>query len=291
MDGQTKLRSSSAAKRAYCILVYVVVAFFAILAIIPFVFMFCSATWDSGNIQTSIKLWPNFKNLIGQTKANYNTLAQRSTFKFAVGFKNSMLISGCSTALTVYFSALTAYGLKCYEFKGRKTVFAIIVGVMMVPTAVNITGFYRLMNSMGLLGSKLTLIIPAIAAPNTVFFIKQYLDSSFSIDIVEAARIDGAGEFYTFNRISLPIMIPAIATQAIFSFLGSWNNFFAPSILLNKAENKTLPLMVAELYGDRFTDYGAIYFGLSASVLPVVIVYCFLQRYIISGVAAGGVKE
>lgn len=290
-DKEPKLRSNSAAKRAYAALVYIVVAFFAILAIIPFVYMFCNATWDSGSITSSFKLWPNFANGINQAKQNYHTLTSRATFSFSDGFKNSMIISVCSTLLTVYFSALTAYGLKCYEFKGRNVVYAIIVGVMMVPTAVNITGYYRLMNTMGLVDNKLSLIIPAIAAPNTVFFIKQYLDSSFSLDIVEASRIDGAGEFYTFNRISLPIMVPAIATQAIFSFLGSWNNFFAPSILLNKTSNKTLPLMVSELYGDRFVDYGAIYFGLSMSVLPVVIIYCFLQRFIISGVAAGGVKE
>ena len=111
------------------------------------------------------------------------------------------------------------------------------------------------------------------------------------MEIVEASRIDGAGEFYTFNRICLPIMIPSLATQGIFSFLGSWNNFFAPSILLSRNEDKTLPLMVSQLYGDRYTDYGMIYMGLSASVLPIVIVYAFLQRYIISGVAAGGVKE
>ena len=135
------------------------------------------------------------------------------------------------------------------------------------------------------------MIIPAIAAPATVFFIKQYLDSSFTLDIVEAARIDGAGEFFTFNAICLPIMVPAIATQAIFSFLGSWNNFFAPSILLVNNNVRTLPLMVSELYGDRYTDLGAINFGLSLSVIPVIIVYCFLQRYIIQGVAAGGVKE
>lgn len=288
---EVKLRSNSGAKRAYCALVYVVVGFFAILAIIPFVYMFCNATWDSGHITSKFLLWPNFGHAIEQATKNYHVLAERATFSFADGFKNSMIISTCSTLLTVYFSALTAYGLKCYEFKGRKLIYTIIVGVMMVPTAVNITGYYRLMNAMGLVDNKLSLIIPAIAAPNTVFFIKQYLDSSFTLDIVEASRIDGAGEFYTFNRISLPIMIPAIATQAIFSFLGSWNNFFAPSILLSKTQNKTLPLMVAELYGDRFVDYGAIYFGLSMSVLPVVIIYCFLQRFIISGIAAGGVKE
>lgn len=290
-SNDVKLRSKSGSIAAYSALVYVVVIFFAVLAVIPFWYMFMNATWDTFSIQAGIKLWPNFGNLFGQLKANWAYLANRSTFSFALGFKNSLIITVSSTILTVYFSALTAYGLSVYEFKGRKLIFTIIVGVMMVPTAVNITGFYRMMSSMGLLGSKWPLILPAIAAPSTVFFIKQYLETSLSMEIVEASRIDGAGEFYTFNRICLPIMIPSLATQGIFSFLGSWNNFFAPSILLSKNEDKTLPLMVAQLYGDRYTDYGMIYMGLSASVLPIVVVYAFLQRYIISGVAAGGVKE
>ena len=271
-------------------MVYIVVIFFAILAIIPFWYMFMNATWDSFSISSKFILWPNFGKP-SQLITNWTNLQERSTFSFAIGFKNSLIISVSSTILTVYFSALTAYGLTVYQFKGRKTVFAIIVGVMMVPTAVNITGFYRLMLGMGLLGTKWPLIIPAIAAPSTVFFIKQFLDTSFSMEIVEASRIDGAGEFYTFNKICLPIMVPAIATQGIFSFLGSWNNFFAPSILLNRTENKTLPLMVSQLYGDRYVDHGMIYLGLSASILPVIVVYAFLQRFIIQGVAAGGVKE
>ncbi len=287
---EPKLKSKSASIRAYSILVYVVVIFFSILAIIPFWFMFMNATWDTMSIQRGIKLWPN-PNGFKQLATNWTNLQERASFSFAIGFKNSFIISVSSTLLTVYFSALTAYGLTVYNFKGRKTIFAIIVGVMMVPTAVNITGFYRMMSSMHLLGTKWPLILPAIAAPSTVFFIKQYLETSLSMEIVEASRIDGAREFYTFNRICLPIMVPALATQGIFSFLGSWNNFFAPSILLSRNEDKTLPLMVAQLYGDRYTDYGMIYMGLSASVLPIVIVYAFLQRYIISGVAAGGVKE
>jgi len=285
-----KLRSKSASVKAYSALVYIVVIFFAILAVIPFWYMFMNATWDTFSIQSGIKLWPN-PNAFSQIKSNWAYLSNRSTFSFALGFKNSLIITVSATALTVYFSALTAYGLSVYDFRGRKAIFTVIVGVMMVPTAVNITGFYRLMGAMGLLGTRWPLILPAIAAPSTVFFIKQYLDTSLSKEIIEAARIDGAGEFYTFNRVCLPIMVPALATQAIFSFLGSWNNFFAPSILLTKQELKTLPLMVSLLYGDRYTDYGAIYIGLSASVLPIVIAYIFLQRYIISGVAAGGVKE
>ena len=287
---EPKLRSKSASVRAYSILVYVVVIFFSILAIFPFWYMFMNATWDTYTIQSSIKLWPNPKSF-QQLAENWNNLRYRSTFSFAIGFKNSLIISVSSTLLTVYFSALTAYGLSVYNFKGKKLIYTLIVGVMMVPTAVNITGSYRLMAQMHLLGTRWPLIIPAIAAPATVFFIKQYLETSLSTEIIEASRIDGAGEFYTFNRICLPIMIPSLATQGIFSFLGSWNNYFAPSIFLNRMEIKTLPLMVAQLYGDRYTDYGMIYMGLSASIIPVIIVYAFLQRYIISGVSAGGVKE
>ena len=290
-SNDVKLRSKSGSIAAYSALVYVVVIFFAILAVIPFWYMFMNATWDTLHIQEGIKLWPNFGHIFEQLGKNWDYLANRSTFSFALGFKNSLIITVSSTVLTVYFSALTAYGLSVYEFKGRKLIFTIIVGVMMVPTAVNITGFYRLMGGMGLLGTRWPLILPAIAAPSTVFFIKQYLDTSLSKEIIEAARIDGAGEFYTFNRVCLPIMVPALATQGIFAFLGSWNNFFAPSILLTKQELKTLPLMVSMLYGDRYTDYGAIYIGLSASVFPIIIAYAFLQRYIIQGVSAGGVKE
>ncbi len=290
-NNEPKLKSKSASIKAYSTLVYVVVIFFAILAVIPFWFMFMNATWDSFSIQSGIKLWPKIPGGIKQLITNWSSLQARASFSFPVGFLNSFIISTSATALTVYFSAMTAYGLSVYSFKGQKALFAVIVGVMMVPTAVNITGFYREMSAMHLLGTKWPLILPAIAAPSTVFFIKQYLDTSLSKEIIEASRIDGAGEFFTFNRICLPIMVPALATQGIFSFLGSWNNFFAPSILLSKNEDKTIPLMVAQLYGDRYVDYGMIYTGLSASVFPIIVVYIFLQRYIISGVSAGGVKE
>ena len=162
-SNQVKLRSKSASIKAYSALVYVVVIFFAILAIIPFWYMFMNATWDTFSIQTGIKLLPNFGHIFDQLKANWTYLSNRSTFSFALGFKNSLIITVSSTVLTVYFSALTAYGLSVYDFKGRKTVFTLIVGVMMVPTAVNITGFYRLMNAMGLLGTRWPLILPATA--------------------------------------------------------------------------------------------------------------------------------
>lgn len=285
---EKQMRSLSGMLAARSVMIYVVVGFLAILSIVPFWYMFMASTWDTFEIQSSIKMYPGS---ISQLVKNWNGLNDRSSFSMPLGFANSFIITTSATALTVYFSALTAYGIKVYDFRGKKIAFGFIVGVMMVPTAVNITGFYRLMHTMNLLGTKWPLIIPAIAAPSTVFFIKQYLDSSLSMEIIEASRIDGANEFFTFNRICLPIMVPALATQAIFAYISNWNNYFAPAIILTKSKDKTLPLMVAELYGDRFADYGQIFTGLSASVIPLIIIYSFLQRFIIQGVSAGSVKE
>jgi len=152
-------------------------------------------------------------------------------------------------------------------------------------------GFYQMAYKLGLTNSLLMLILPSIAAPSMVFFMRQYMIPSLPLEIVQAARIDGAKEFYTFNVIALPIMKPAIATQAIFSFVSSWNNLFTPMVLLTKQEKYTMPMMVSLLKGDIYkTEYGSVYLGLSLTVLPLIIVYLFLAKYIVAGVALGSVK-
>ena len=162
----------------------------------------------------------------------------------------------------------------------------------MIPAQVTSIGFYQLMYRVGLNNNLLALILPAIAAPMTVFFMRQYLLGSLQIDIINSARIDGAGELHTFNRIILPIMKPALATQAIFSFVAKWNDLFLPTILLTNKEKYTMPIMVSLLKGDIYkTEFGSIYLGLTLTVLPLFVVYFLLSKYIIAGVALGGVKE
>lgn len=135
------------------------------------------------------------------------------------------------------------------------------------------------------------LILPAIASPSMVFFMRQYMLPALSMEIIQAARIDGGGEFFIFNRIALPIMKPAIATQAIFCFVSSWNNLFTPLVLLTDQKKYTMPIMVSLLRGDIYkTEYGSVYMGLALTVLPLIVVYLLLSRYIIAGVALGGVK-
>ena len=191
----------------------------------------------------------------------------------------------------VYFSALTAYALVAYEWKLRGAFFTMILLVMMIPSQVTSIGFYQFMYKIGWTNSFAPLIVPGIAAPATVFFMRQFMLASLPLELLNAARIDGSEEFNTFNKIALPIMKPAMATQAIFSFVGKWNELFMPSILLTDNEKYTMPIMVSLLRGDIYkVEYGAIYLGLTLSVLPLFIVYFCLSKYIIAGVALGGVK-
>jgi multiple sugar transport system permease protein len=207
------------------------------------------------------------------------------------GFLNSMIISTGSTICNIYFSTLTAYALVAYDWKFRRPFFSIIMGVMMIPAQVTSIGFYQFMYRIGMTNNFLSLIIPAIAAPATVFFMRQYMIANLPMDLLEAARIDGSHEFSTFNRIVLPIMKPAMATQAIFTFVGSWNSLFLPLVLLTKQANFTMPIMVSLLRGDIYkTEYGSVYLGLTLTVLPLFVVYFLLSKYIIAGVALGGVK-
>ena len=216
-----------------------------------------------------------------------------NTYNLWYGYRNSLIISVCSTALSVFFSGLTAYGLTVYDFKLKKAATTFILAIMMIPTQVVSTGFLDFMVDIKLYDNYIPLIIPAIASPSVVFFILQYMKSSFPLEIVEAARIDGSGEFMTFIRIALPMLKPAFAVQAIFAFVASWNNYYTPSMLLlsGRLEQKTMPMMVASILGnDKVTNYGVNYLAVALSILPVIIIYLCLSKFIVKGVALGAVK-
>jgi multiple sugar transport system permease protein len=208
------------------------------------------------------------------------------------GFKNSLFVSSMVTICSLLFATATAYGLTVYQFKLRDAAFTFIMAIMMIPQQVSIIGFYKLCANIGLLNSFGAIILPAIAAPPIAFYMRQYMKGALSISLVEAARIDGCNEFRTFFTISLPIMTPALATQGIMAFIQAWNNFFTPSIVLTDKTKYTLPIQIAQMKSDTFrTDYGQVYSGIFLAILPLVIVYILLSKFIVEGVAAGGVKE
>lgn len=267
-------------------IIYIVCILLALLSILPFWIMFVNATRSTAEIQSGLSLLPSTHFM-----SNLQVLLDKS-FDPLQGFLNSLIISSSATLLTVYFSSLAAYGLVTYNWKLRKPFFTFILCVMMIPSQASAIGFYQFMYKLHWTNSFLPLILPAIAAPAVVFFMRQYLLATLSLEIVEAARVDGSGEFKTFNRIILPLMVPAVATQAIFAFVANWNNLFMPLILLTQKEKYTMPIMVSLLRGDIYkTEFGSIYMGLALTALPLFVVYFLLSRYIIAGVALGGVKE
>ncbi len=280
-------KSTSIPQLVIKIIKYVVCIALAILSILPFWIMIVNATRSTYEIQQhAIAFLPS-----QFLSSNFEVLKGKS-FNALRGFVNSTIISTGATACTVYFSSLTAYALVAYNWRMRQPFFTFIMVIMMIPSQVTSIGFYQFMYRIGMTNNYLPLILPAIAAPITVFFMRQYLLASLSIDIVNSGRIDGAGEFSIFNRIIIPIMKPAIATQAIFSFVSSWNSLFMPMILLTDSDKYTMPIMVSLLRGDIYkTEYGTVYLGLTLTVLPLFIVYFLLSKYIIAGVALGGVKE
>lgn len=231
----------------------------------------------------------NLKATINETSVNFSILT---------GYKNSGIITISCTFLTVFFSAMTAYGTHVYDFKLKDISYTVILMVMMVPVQVTSAGFVNFMIEIGLVNTYWPLIIPAVAAPAVVFFMRSYMKSSFPLDIVEAARIDGSNEFRTFLTIAIPMMKPAIAVQAIFAFIASWNNFYTPSMILIDANRggttnlRTLPMMLQMLQASQKTvDYGIVYTAIALSIIPIIIAYICLSKFIIAGVALGGVKE
>ena len=272
------------ARRAWCYLVLVLISF---LCLFFFYVLVINSTRTHFEIQKGFSLLPG-KSLV----TNFRNVLADANIPVGTGIRNSLIVSACSAALSVYFSALTAYGIYAYNFKFKKAAFALILLIMTMPTQVSALGFLQLITKMGLKNSFIPLIVPSIAAPTVFFFMKQYMDSSLPRDIIDAARIDGSGEFHTFNTVILPILKPAVAVQAIFSFVGSWNNYFTPALIISDAKWKTVPILIAQLRGADFLkfDMGKVYMMIALAILPVIIVYLILSKYIVRGIALGSVK-
>ena len=266
-------------------IIYLCLSLLAAICFLPFLLMIVNATRSGVEITHSFTLIPS-----SHLKDNWEALfAYVNLFK---GFRNSLLVAIPATILTAYFSSITAYAMAVYRFKGNAWLFKILVVFMMIPAQLSLIGFYNLCQKLHMVDSYLPLIIPAIASPGTVFFLRQYVQSTLSKALLEAARIDGAGELHIFHKIVLPIMAPGIATMSIGAFIGNWNNYLVPLILLNTPDKMTLPVMISTLNAatDLQKNQGAIYLGVAISVVPILIVFCFCSKYIISSISAGSVK-
>lgn len=266
---------------------YIVLILLTIICLFSFYILIINSTRAHADITKGFSALPGTWFL-----DNMRNLLKNGNLPVLRGMINSLIISAGTCILSTYFSALTAYAIHAYDFKGKKVIFTFILAIMTIPTQVTALGFVKFMNQLGLINNFIPLIVPSIAAPTVFFFMKQYMESSLPLEIVEAARIDGAAEFRTFNSIIIPIMKPAIAVQAIFAFVTAWNNYFTPNLLLSKTQLKTLPILIAQLRSADYLkfDYGQVYMMIFLSIVPVVIVYILLSKNIIQGVAVGAVK-
>ena len=274
--------------RLRTIVAYLVLILLSFLCLFFFYILIINATRSHAVLQKGFSALPG-----GYLLENLKNVANDGSFPMFKGIVNSLIVSISTAALCTYFSSLTAYGLYAYDFKGKKIAFTFIMAILVMPTQVTAMGFLRLITNMGMYDSLLPLIIPSIASPAVFYFMYSYLQSSLPLSLVEAARIDGSGEFMTFNRIVLPIMKPAIAVQAIFSFVGAWNNYFVPALVIQSKDKMTVPILIATLRGADYMnfDMGKIYTMIMVAIVPIIIVYLFLSKYIIAGITLGGVKE
>ncbi len=270
----------------YRALIYLVLVIILVVTIVPVWMMIVNATRSTVEIQQGISLLPS-KYLI----TNYKILLSKG-LDLPRGFFNSLIISAATTVVSVYFSMLTAYGIVVYNFKGKQFLYNFILVLVMIPTQLSIIGFYQYMVKIGLDDNYLSLILPSIASAGGVFFSKQYLESIMLHELIDAGRIDGCSELGIFHRIMFPIAVPGAFTLGIFAFVAAWNNFFNAFILITSRDKYTLPMLIQTLRGDVYRhEYGAIYLGLAASVVPIIIMYFLFSRYIVNGISLGAVKE
>ncbi len=269
------------------VIAYIVLILISFFCLIWFYILFINATRSNSELSAGFTPIPST-----HLAENWTNLV-KGTLPIVNGMLNSVLIAALSAILCVYFSTMTAYAIHAYNFKAKKFMFTFILAVMMIPTQVTVLGFLQMIDKMKMTDTFWPLILPSIAAPITFFYLKQYMDSTLSISLIEAARIDGAGEFRIFNTIVLPLMKPAIAVQAIFTFVTSWNNYFVPALVIQSDKKKTLPILIAQLRSADWLkfDMGQVYVMIAFSIFPVIIVYLLLSKYIVGGVALGGVKE
>ncbi len=223
------------------------------------------------------------------TLENWRGLTNLTFGSFTVFFRNSVIVTTIVTALTLLTSAMAGYVFAKLQFRGRDLLFWVILGMMMIPFTVSIIPLYALMSRLGWRNSYLSLIVPIAFTPFGIFLMRQFM-SSLPNELIDAARIDGAGEFGIFFRILLPLSTAALSALGIFTFVGQWDSFLWPLVMIDDVSLFTIPLGLAQFRGRVGTDIGATAAGAMLAVLPVLIIYLAAQRQFVDGIALTGIK-
>ncbi len=261
-------------------LIYLFAILVAVVAFYPFFVMIISSTHDNYNIVARINILPGT-----HLKENFERLTQN--IDLYRGIINSLILAAAVTIIQNYFTMMAAYAFSKYNFKGKNFLFSVVLVAMMLPGQLGIIGFYKEIQALKLLNSYFTLIVPTIANCFAVFFYKQYIDGALPNELIEAAIMDGCGELTIYHKLLLPLVIPALVTQGVMTFIGTWNSYLTPLIVLNDKKKFTLPLMIATVRDATHADYGAQYVGMLVSIIPMVIVFCFASKIIMEKISIG----
>lgn len=261
-------------------LIYLFAILVAVVAFYPFFVMIISSTHDNYNIVARINILPGT-----HLKENFERLTQN--IDLYRGIINSLILAAAVTIIQNYFTMMAAYAFSKYNFKGKNFLFSVVLVAMMLPGQLGIIGFYKEIQALKLLNSYFTLIVPTIANCFAVFFYKQYIDGALPNELIEAAIMDGCGELTIYHKLVLPLVIPALVTQGVMTFIGTWNSYLTPLIVLNDKKKFTLPLMIATVRDATRADYGAQYVGMLVSIIPMVIVFCFASKIIMEKISIG----
>lgn len=281
-----RLRKQARAKRTISLtLSYVALVLVTFLMIFPLIIVVIVSFTPNAVTQT----WPPKIIPSAWTLDNYTSLFQR--LPIGRELLNTIVFAGAVTIISVFFDSLAAYGLSRVDFKGRGILLAVLIATMMIPAMALLIPVYKLLGSMGLVNSYLGIIIPRMADVGGIFLLRQFF-ISIPKDLDNAARIDGAGEFRIFAQIILPNAVPAILTVGMFNFMGNWNDLLWPLIMTSKPETRTITAGLAMLtgHGSSVTPYGVVMAGALISALPLLIVFFFVQKRFVEGIAMTGMK-
>ena len=272
-------------RSAVRVLRYVALGALTLLFISPLVFMLVTSFKTPGEaVQTPPTWWPD-----PFTTQAYERVFNAADTPVLRWFANSMIAATANAAIVVVTASLAAYALARLEFRGKGVVFALIVSTLFVPPVILIIPNYEIVGRLYWLDTLLAIIVPTAASAFGVFFLRQFF-AQLPRELEESARLDGANRWQIFVKIVLPLSKPALATLALLSFLTNWNDFVWPLFVLFSPERLTLPAGLSLLQGAYTTDYPVIMAGATVAAVPVLILYVFVQRYVIEGVARSGIK-
>lgn len=269
-------------KSASRFFIYLFLFAVSLVAFVPFYCMMIMGTYYANDLYTGLKFLPG-----NYLVENFKTLMSINIFSF---YKNSLIVSCTAVVLGTVVCAAAGYGFAKFNFRLKKVLFAFVLMTLMVPTQLGVIAYVMEMNALGLRKSLLPLILPYVATPFGVYWITQFAQEAIPTEVLESAKIDGAGELTIFTRIAMPLMRPAMFTLGLLIFLWTWNNFFLPVIMVNDPAQYTITLGIRQLATAFHTDYGAQILGVCIGTVPVLLFFSIFNKNLISGLSAAAVK-